>query len=353
MEGRDFPAAKQITAYHSIKTILHHITMEVSTNQAYINFQTVITGLRLTRASTSPESAEHRAIKSVYWIVDNSTDVNFINHVCEFLLSTIHHITLPEQILIKVLNCIDFQSIITSKLTRSNSFQYMLGSDIIALRNRVTSYRDDLPIVDSSFEVATDAAQNLFLNSITTDDHSSRTQRANIVENHLPIQYIADLYFENTVIPFLIYAPPHSGKTTLLQRINAHVSFRDTDNIRELDFYTEFHITNMSHLLSQALTAIVILPSPGEFKERCLKRSLPYQVQWYQDLLNNANMAKARAPNRIRVAKTDLYVISALMSLEFSGFDVTHIHYLKVVQKAIIESSHQYQRPIFESPGVM
>jgi len=336
----------------------------ITSSQAYVNFQTVISGFRLRKASASVDSPIFSSLSSINWIIDNSTDSTFINNVCDFICATLHHLALPERLFIDILNCIDYQSIITSKITRSNSFYYSSQSNISTIRMKVTSYREKLPFGPSTFEVATDVT-NLFHLEFEQEEHSSfgsrqidentlSTLRSSFVENLLSTHTIADLYFKDATIPFLIYAPPHSGKTTFQQRISERLPVRDTDVIRELDFYTEIHITNMSHLLAQAITAIAILPSSGEFKSRCLSRSLPYQQSWYRDAVDHINVAKARAPDRIRVVKTDLYVTDAIMSLQLirnkqSIRTSTLKHYVYKIKKAIVNSTSSLKRPSFLS----
>jgi len=90
-------------------------------------------------------------------------------------------------------------------------------------------------------------------------------------------------------IPFLVYAPPHSGKTRWLQ--SHENDFVDTDHMYDWKVMHGKVVTNMSHLVKSAQTSVFLIPTRDEFFVRCGLRGLEADHVWYDTILENARLA--------------------------------------------------------------
>lgn len=97
--------------------------------------------------------------------------------------------------------------------------------------------------------------------------------------------------------PMLVYAPPHSGKTTR-QSVPLHVAgdstsvFSDTDDLFTANWKPEFvTFTNMGNLLTSSGFSIAILPSRDVFNARCRIRGLDPPDDWYDGSIRTALQA--------------------------------------------------------------
>lgn len=121
-----------------------------------------------------------------------------------------------------------------------------------------------------------------------------------VMETH---EEVVEEWAKNAAIDVVIYAPPHSGKTTLAAEVNAEVQritnssrvvIHDTDDILNWTVQPKIVVTNVSSILKNARSAISFLPSSVEFERRCRLRGLtPLTAsadvnsqmlrQWYSD----------------------------------------------------------------------
>lgn len=114
----------------------------------------------------------------------------------------------------------------------------------------------------------------------------------------------------------LIYAPPHSGKTTFINsgldvkmfgiNFGSSTLVMDTDNMFQwMNVTSRVTLTNMSHLLKQARYSIAIVPKEETFLKRCKMRGLDPQSDWYSGMLLQSSICDV-------VLYTDHYVLEAM-----------------------------------------
>lgn len=102
----------------------------------------------------------------------------------------------------------------------------------------------------------------------------------------------------------VVYAPPHSGKSTMIKWFNQrlcpscyergdvkdkhfHAAF-DTDDIDAWNRRPHIVFTNVPPALAFGEKALAFIPSHSVFDERCKKRGLDPQPGWYRDVLMHA-----------------------------------------------------------------
>lgn len=118
--------------------------------------------------------------------------------------------------------------------------------------------------------------------------------------------------FDRYVIPpksipeLIIYAPPHSGKTTFvkevhdtwckcpLKRLSGNIDYIththylvDTDYCMFSD--NNIVITNRHELIKLGRQSVSLVPSEIVFRERCEMRGIKPGPSWYEDLLRNTS----------------------------------------------------------------
>jgi len=115
-------------------------------------------------------------------------------------------------------------------------------------------------------------------------------------------EYITSIY-ENVfkgAIEYLIYAPPHSGKTIFKDNFNY---FKDTDDIMVwTTIGNNFVLTNIPTLIPVSKYSVAILPSEEIFNMRCRKRGLIPLPSWYEG-------AKSCALKANVIVYTNLYLM--------------------------------------------
>lgn len=142
----------------------------------------------------------------------------------------------------------------------------------------------DMYGLTSSFDSSTSVHRNL----IVVKDNRVKHRRARVKRG--PIYDI------------LIYAPPHSGKSTLQNSSKDFIisgldvgpcnRFLDTDDIFDWKHTTSrVTITNMPHLIAKAKYSVAIIPSEAEFIKRCEARKLVVQPGWYSGMVREATEA--------------------------------------------------------------
>lgn len=103
----------------------------------------------------------------------------------------------------------------------------------------------------------------------------------------------------------LIYAPPYSGKSTLLTRdedlIILSKNFGPLRKVMDTDDIFSWHkkdsnvtITNMPHLIRMAKYSIAFVPSEDEFIRRCKFRGLKVLKDWYSGMLRETGEADVK-----------------------------------------------------------
>lgn len=119
----------------------------------------------------------------------------------------------------------------------------------------------------------------------------------------------------NLSFDLLIYAPPHSGKSTFIMAELPDRLWFDTDY---LHYWTStcvtYCVTNMANLIRHARRSIAFVPSKGVFVSRCEKRGLIVGESWYDGLVRDAQHATM-------VVSTDEYISEVVdKSVELRGF---------------------------------
>lgn len=101
--------------------------------------------------------------------------------------------------------------------------------------------------------------------------------------------------FEGLTVPVVVYAPPHSGKTTLLETVDqSKVDTLDTDDLPTWDHLPEVVVTNMPHLISRGKISYAVVPTRTTFIDRCIKRGLAPVPKWYNDMLKYSYLSTHR-----------------------------------------------------------
>lgn len=90
----------------------------------------------------------------------------------------------------------------------------------------------------------------------------------------------------------LIYAPPHSGKSTFVTNNKSRV-IHDTDYMSfwKLNKDIDICITNRHELIPFAEHSLAIIPNEQLFLSRCRLRGLEPEPAWYSDLLTSSKLA--------------------------------------------------------------
>lgn len=108
----------------------------------------------------------------------------------------------------------------------------------------------------------------------------------------------------------VIYAPPNSGKTTLVEQLESSfhsLEVEDTDHIEDWKSVPSIIVTNDIRFLKHAGRSIGILPSRSKFHERCKSRGLNPKPHWYTDVENGLRFA-----HRCRIIESDSYLTDIL-----------------------------------------
>lgn len=93
--------------------------------------------------------------------------------------------------------------------------------------------------------------------------------------------------------PIVMYAPPHSGKTTYNKQVR---SFLDTDS---MFLWQQFeskgaYLTNMPNLIDKGVFTISIIPTRDEFFRRCRTRGLTPTDEWYTGMINDTKHSNCK-----------------------------------------------------------
>jgi len=173
----------------------------------------------------------------------------------------------------------------------------------------VTSFAQEtsLPIQSAPCSVATVTIDEHMLNTAEVSEvnvqHDVQVEvgDSNEVNSEVVHQLIVDehpITLEDTAsflkvcdpIGVVVYAPPHSGKSTYLN--SEAPFFVDSDALLDWNSYLQSNVmTNIPYLITCAKFSYAIVPSRTLFNERCRLRGLEPLDCWYDDVLHYAKRA--------------------------------------------------------------
>lgn len=127
---------------------------------------------------------------------------------------------------------------------------------------------------------------------------------------------VVETWARNSQPEIIIYAPPHSGKSTTLRRVNTIFGccpehrFYDTDDILSWDHNPRRVFTNVPTILKYGAVSFSFLPSKLEFFDRCGRRNLVPEQSWYDG-------ARYHSLTYARTVLSDSYLDGIFSSHEF------------------------------------
>lgn len=161
--------------------------------------------------------------------------------------------------------------------------------------------QQELPVLDPLEYLRVD---EYGIDSVITkdDEYSLINNNLKEVGKEFSVEELCDALPDKS-IPLVIYAPPHSGKTSFAKTIPY---VWDTDNIRKWTTISPTCVvTNVPSMVKKARKSLMIIPDRDVFIERCKKRNLQPTNQWYDDVLDVSQHATV-------VEKSDQYVSEVL-----------------------------------------
>lgn len=107
--------------------------------------------------------------------------------------------------------------------------------------------------------------------------------------------------FQQGSFDIAIFAPPHSGKSTLQKKFQHLVA--DSDTALLWSTYRRVLVTNVLSLLKYGKQSFVVLPTKRKFFERLTLRRIEYSDDWYDGIINNI-------PSTAHILRTDEYILN-------------------------------------------
>lgn len=225
---------------------------------------------------------------------------------------------ITEQVLIRFLQqreCISERAVFVTHAKRFNDHLY--PAELLELLN--ADYSRGILYVKPSVEKQNSTESEVVDDELPVEQISSPcssdqsrviSDKSEIVEHHsgsLSIYQRSLGLFTDLKVRLLVYAPPHSGKTTFINTYNKSICdihgadyynslscvyssqfIYDTDDIEKWSMFPFKVITNMPHLLTRADISVCILPDEKEFNSRLEKRGLDQKSSYYSDCLHYA-----------------------------------------------------------------